>query len=96
MFFVITFPCRRIILKILLLETVVWLLLYLVGFQNMLCGNEQEEDDWPVTRQTRTLHIRISLFPKNIAYSPKYIVSAGYSSIPGILSHDNFLEAIQF
>lgn len=45
MFFVIIFPCRSIILKMLLLETVVRLLLYFVGFQNVLCENEQEEDD---------------------------------------------------
>lgn len=38
---------QRIILKMLLLETVVWLLLYFDGFQNMLCENEQKEDDWP-------------------------------------------------
>lgn len=45
MVLVITFPCRSSILKMLPLETVVWLLLYFVGFQNVLCENEQEEDD---------------------------------------------------
>lgn len=56
-------------LKMFLLETVVCLLLYLAGFQKVLCENEQEkEDNRRVTRLTISPHIRITLSPKHITY----------------------------